>query len=202
MSFAWGDTLTIELETDSLSTFLWYNGDTTSFDSIWVASSNYWVVETNICGADTDTFRLATVTDPVAFIGSDTGMCVSDSVVLDASTPFGSYVWQNASSDSIFGVGASLLVPGSNYFHVTVTNACGTNRDTILIEADLALQIHLGKDDTACVDDTILFSVPEFSELLTNGPSQEPISVLIVRIWIPLIFLPKPEKQRVMAVRK
>lgn len=157
-----GDTLTIELETDSLSTFLWYNGDTTSFDSIWVASSNYWVVETNICGADTDTFRLATVTDPVAFIGNDTGMCVSDSVVLDASTPFGSYVWQDATTDSIFGVGSTLLVPGSNYFHVTVTNACGTDRDTILIEADLALQIHLGKDDTACVDDTLLFSVPEF----------------------------------------
>lgn len=158
-----GDTLALELETDSLSTFLWYNGDTTSHDSIWSASSNYWVIETNLCGADTDTFRLATVTDPIAFIGNDTGMCIGDSIVLDASTPFGTYSWQDASTDSIFGVGASLLAPGSNYFHVTVTNACGSDIDSILIDAAVALQIHLGKDDTVCVDDSISFSVPQFA---------------------------------------
>lgn len=156
-----GDTYIIDLETDSLSTFLWYNGDTTSFDSI-TSQAHYWVKETNLCGTDSDTFLVAFVTDPVVNIGPDTVICIEDVLVLDASTSFGSYVWQDGSTDSNFVLSDSLLVPGSNYFHVTVTNVCSSDIDSIFVEVDLPLDIHLGPDLVFCAGEVVTLDAGYF----------------------------------------
>jgi len=162
-----GDTYSIDLETDSLSTFLWKNGDTTSTQVI-TTQGQYWVKETNFCGTDRDTFQVAFVTDPIVDLGGDTVVCMEDSFSLDVSTPFGTYLWQDGSIASMLSVFDSNLAPGSNYFHVTITNACGTDRDTLLLVADLPLNIHLGPDIVDCEANSIEISAGLFDRTTYN----------------------------------
>lgn len=168
-----GDTLFIDLTTNSLSTFLWYNGDTAAFDTI-TTQNNYWVQETNLCGSDADSFFVAFVTDPQTYIGPDTVMCSEDFIVLDANTPFGSYVWSTGGTSDTLSVSSPLLMADTNYFSVTVTNACLTDTDTIFIMADHPLTPQIGPDTVACTGATVTLESGPFLRTVyqwSNGPT-------------------------------
>jgi gliding motility-associated-like protein len=145
-----GDTQFINLISDSLSTFLWYSGDTTGFDTI-TTENHYWVQETNLCGSDLDTFFVAFVTNPVFDLGADTVFCGNSTLTLNAATRFGSYAWSTGTSDSTFTTNAAFFsADDSVEVFVTVTNACMSVQDSILLVADFPLNPDLGNDTVVC----------------------------------------------------
>ena len=150
------DTLFVDLTTDSLSQFLWANGSVSPFDTI-TTNTIFWIEETNICGEDRDTFQVHFVTDPEIELGNDTIICVIDSILLEAFSPFSTYVWSNGSHDSAITVDGTLFVgQDSLKLHVSVTNACTSIYDSILVIADDSVVVELGPEQTLCLGDTVM----------------------------------------------
>ncbi len=150
-----GESYFIDLTTDSLSTFVWYDGNAGAFDTITLQNT-YWVQEWNICGQDSTDFLVAFVSDPQTLLGNDTVLCISDSMVLDASTPFGAYVWNTGDVTGAITIDASYLSGDSNHYIVTVYNACKADTDNIIIAADYPIDVDLGNDTTLCEGEALV----------------------------------------------
>jgi gliding motility-associated-like protein len=119
--------------------------DLTAFDSSYVRyrwstgsvqpsiqvtrGGTYWVVTYNGACYDSDTFELAYKRPPQAFLGSDTGICEPDTILLQSARFGGSaFYWQQKlSADSFLAV----TTPGLYEFRIE--NECGTAADTIEI---------------------------------------------------------------------
>ncbi len=150
-----GDTQFINLVTDSLSMFLWYNGDSIGFDTI-TTENHYWVQETNLCGSNVDTFFVAFVSEPIVDLGADTVFCGNSPLTLIATTRFGSYAWSSGTSDSTFTTNAAFFdADDSVSVFVTVTNACTSVEDSIRLVADFPLSPDLGEDTVVCVNSEV-----------------------------------------------
>jgi gliding motility-associated-like protein len=90
-------------------------------------------------------------------IGTDTTLCIGDSLNLDATTLNASYLWSNGVSDS------AIVVKQAGKFSVIITiNNCSYN-DTINIDYFPLLSLKLGTDTTLCPNDTIVLDVTTLS---------------------------------------
>jgi gliding motility-associated-like protein len=88
-------------------------------------------------------------------LGADTVICPGNQVVLHAGAGFGSYQWQDGSTDSIFTV----TTPGTYY--VTAINGCGTSySDTVIVKDHPPIPLSIGADRTKCNNDTIQLNAP------------------------------------------
>lgn len=61
-------------------------------------------------------------------IGSDTTMCLGESLILNPSISYGEYLWQDGSADSLF------VANRTQEYWLKVNNPCGIFYDTIFIE--------------------------------------------------------------------
>jgi gliding motility-associated-like protein len=182
-----GDTQFINLVTDSLSTFLWYSGDTSGFDTI-TTENHYWVQETNLCGSDLDSFFVAFVSPPVIDLGADTVFCGNSALTLVASTRFGSYTWSTGTSDSTFTTNAAFFsADDSVEIFVTVTNACTSVEDSILLVADFPLSPDLGSDTVVCVNSEVVLNPFGFGSAQPSGGRVtylwQDFSIADLRLW-------------------
>jgi gliding motility-associated-like protein len=182
-----GDTQFINLITDSLSTFLWYSGDTIGFDSI-TTENTYWVQETNLCGSDVDSFFVAFVTPPVIDLGADTVFCGNSALTLDAETRFGSYVWSTGDSTETFTINAAFFNANDSVsVFVTVTNACSSVQDSILLVADFPLNADLGNDTVVCVNSEVVLNPFGFGSAQPSGGRVtylwQDFSIADLRLW-------------------
>lgn len=86
------------------------------------------LIANNMCATDSFTMTIG-LPKPVSelFIGSDTLLCYSDTLLLNAGTGFQNYLWNNGSADSVITVTA----PG--IYWVEVSNGSCTGTDTIEI---------------------------------------------------------------------
>lgn len=106
------------------------------------------------CQAVNDTINIQVTVQgqlPVLNLGpADTLLCPDNTITLNAHSGYASYVWQNASIDSIFMV----TQPGTYY--VTVTDACGgTQSDTIRVTSYFPGSFSAGQDRIKCNADTL-----------------------------------------------
>jgi len=176
-----GDTQFINLVTDSLSTFLWYSGDSTGFDTI-TTENHYWVQETNLCGSDLDTFFVAFVSEPIVDLGADTVFCGNSALTLNAATRFGSYAWSSGTSDSTFMTNAAFFDANDSVsVFVTVTNACTSVQDSILLVADFALSPDLGEDTVVCVGSEVMLD--PFGSLPAGQAGAQPPLSRVTYLW-------------------
>lgn len=107
----------------------------------------------------------ATATAPVT-LGPDKELCSQNTLLLNAGSGYGSYRWQNGSTDSTFLV----TTPGSYY--VTVTDACNNiYSDTIRITAAPPVTLSIGPDRTKCNNDTLQLNAPAGFLNYTWGPA-------------------------------
>jgi hypothetical protein len=120
------------------STYLWSTSATTQTITI-TSSGSYNVTVTNGFGCSiSDTVAIVLNTPPTANAGSDTSICVGNSVVLTGNSGFAAYLWEydtfTSSSQSI------LVTPGtSTTYTLTVTDANGcTGTDFVTVTVDLA----------------------------------------------------------------
>ncbi|CAN5620169.1 hypothetical protein BH11BAC1_BH11BAC1_06150 [soil metagenome] len=122
------------------NSYLWQDN---SSDSLLVVSStgNYWVEVTDIHGCNnSDTISVELYPNPFIYLGIDTTVCNTVSVVLHAGSGFVSYLWQDNSSDSVLI--ASTQNAGYDTILYTVdivdTNSCAAS-DSIVIYFQICL---------------------------------------------------------------
>lgn len=97
-----------------------------------------------MCGSFSDTIQTWFLSPPITDLGNDTILCLGDTITLSDTTLFGSYLWNDASLMD------TLWVSSSGYYSVTVTNLCGSDSDTILVEEDTIPTVDLGNDTVIC----------------------------------------------------
>jgi len=127
------------------ATFLWQDGST---NSTFVPSVQgiYWVeiLDANGCYS-TDTVSLVPVTSPIADIGLDSNICIGQTVVLDATTPFiREYIWQDTSGLATFNA----IATGEYIVEVIDSFGC-RDLDTAMVWVNEVIP-NIGADTAIC----------------------------------------------------
>lgn len=137
------------LQVNTTNSVLWSTNQTTNSITVNNAGT-YWVQISNQCGSVRDSIMLSQNTPPVINIGADTNIaCTGSNIILDATTPNASYLWQDNSANPSF----TATTNGFYWVNVTV-NGC-TSRDSTFVA--FALPVTNGIFDTSiCVNETIL----------------------------------------------
>ncbi len=145
-----GDSMILNVSQPN-ATYVWQDNST---DSIYVVKQSglYYVTIADSCGFHSDSLNVIIVNLPVLNLGNDTTLCAGDSLLLDATQPNVTWLWQDNSTDSTF------LVKSAGTYHVTVSNSCFGPADTIVISFAIPLVINLGNDTSICSGDTIILN--------------------------------------------
>jgi gliding motility-associated-like protein len=133
--------------------WLWQDGST--LDSMIVTGNGtITVAVTNACGSGYDTLQVqALPAIPTVDLGTDTALCTNESIILFLDIPDVQIMWQDGSTSPDF----TITAPGTSY--VTISNACGTSADTIVIEALPEIPaLDLGQNQSLCPGELITFS--------------------------------------------
>ncbi len=114
------------LYTNEPGSKLWNTGEIT--DTIYVHATGTYSVEVKLgqCPG-VDSAKVTFSTTPRVNLGSDTILCKGGSLKLIATSPQGNYLWNTGNTDSVIYA----FNPGK--YVVSVTNPCGTSRDSIFI---------------------------------------------------------------------
>ncbi len=109
------------------ATYLWQDGSTQPLYT--VTKQGAYSVDVTANGCDTiGKITVSYTTKPVINLGNDTTLCNTDKLVLDASYPQSSYLWQDGSTNPTF------TVTMAGTYMVDVTNYCGTVKDSVAIQ--------------------------------------------------------------------
>ncbi len=163
LSFCAGNTFLLSAFNPN-STYLWNTGDTTAAISI-STSGVYSVTVTNICGSTSDTIMVFVDQPVTPNLGKDRIMCSANNPVLSVPlSPNTTYLWQNNSTSH------QIPVTQSGTYYVKVTNACGTERDTVNITLEDPPNVSLGPDINNCTGtiDTIGFPAVQSGKITWN----------------------------------
>jgi len=134
----------------NVDNWLWQDGSTSNEYTVTGAGLVY-VTVTNGCGYDYDTlistFLLPT---PSVNLGPDTFICPGDSLLLSITIPDVSVSWSDGSTN------AQLQINNSGFYAVTITDACGNDKDTIHVtELPPAPSLDLGPSQFLCPGEDI-----------------------------------------------
>ncbi|MEP6747512.1 MAG: gliding motility-associated C-terminal domain-containing protein [Bacteroidota bacterium] len=144
--------------------YLWNNGKTTPSLNV-NAEGLYWL-EVNAGGcAGRDSIMVGYKPAPSVSLGNDTILCAGKNILLDVTTPNGSYVWQDGSPASVFDVGSAGL-----YSVKVDVNGCSASA---FVHVNYMAQpaINLGNDTTICNTGQLILnaSYPMSSYLWQDG---------------------------------
>ncbi|MBK6628805.1 MAG: gliding motility-associated C-terminal domain-containing protein [Flavobacteriales bacterium] len=142
-----GDQVTLDATTAG-ATYLWDNGSTNATRTV-SASGTYSVdVTVNGCTAS-DAVDVLVNPLPTVTLGPDLTLCAGDQITLDATTPGGTYLWDNGST------AATRTVSAAGTYSVDVTvNGC-TASDAIDVLVNPLPTVNLGPDVTLCAGDQV-----------------------------------------------
>jgi len=135
-------------------TYIWHDNTTASTHVVNQTGLYVVTVTVNTC-QNSDTINVLYNPIPVIDLGNDTTICAPDNLVLDASYPNASYLWQNLSSLPTYTVNSTGL------FYVKVTALNCSFYDSINIIVSPKPNAYLGTDTLLCNGNT-------FSLYLTN----------------------------------
>ncbi|MCB9232265.1 MAG: right-handed parallel beta-helix repeat-containing protein [Bacteroidia bacterium] len=104
-------------------------------------------------------------------LGADTTVC--DTLVLDAGPIGTNYLWSTGATSQTLSVTVS-----GNYW-VDVSNACGTDRDTISVTAQPFLSVDLGNDTAICSGNSLVLDAGNLGStyLWSTGATSKTITV-------------------------
>jgi gliding motility-associated-like protein len=113
--------------TTSNATYLWQDGS--GNPTLAVDHPGIYSVRIKVDGCDaSDEIAIGYDSVPSVELGKDTSLCTGETILLDATYPGAQYVWTGGSQDS------RLLVSHKDTYMVSVSNGCGTARDTIHVD--------------------------------------------------------------------
>ena len=113
-------------------------------------------------GIDNISFILPNSDLPIVDLGPDTLLCLGNSIVLDATFPNSTYLWQDNSTNP------TLIVNQAGIYWVDVTNPFGTTRDSIVVSYDSIPTVSLADFILGCPPETIVvdaISIPSATYL-------------------------------------
>lgn len=147
-----GATVTLDATTAG-GTYLWQDGTGTA--TFTASTSGTYSVQVTVdnCPA-TDEMDLIVTPLPVVDLGPDQTVCPGTSVLLDASVPGGTYVWQDGSTDPTFDA----TTPGTYVVTVTADNCPAT--DSFVLSNFTLQTVDLGPDVTLCAGQGITIGSP------------------------------------------
>lgn len=146
-----GETLPFDL-TQDFATYQWQDGSTSPQYTVTSAGA-YGVTVTNVCGSVSDAINVAYIPPVVLDLGADLTLCAGQTQPLDVSHPYGTYLWQNGSTNPQF----TITNPGS--YAVTVTTPCETQSDALEVIYINPPQLALSGDTTLCPQQTITYDL-------------------------------------------
>ncbi|MBC5994941.1 T9SS type B sorting domain-containing protein [Pontibacter cellulosilyticus] len=143
-------TITLDA-TQSGMTYRWQDGSTAPTFTVR-APGKYSVTLTNSKGCSaTGSININHLPLPVVNLGRDTTLCTGETLLLNATFPNSTYLWQDGSTSPTF------TVKESGTYWVDVTNEFGcTVRDQIWVPYLVRPTIFLGNDTTLCYGDTLV----------------------------------------------
>ncbi len=124
--------------------YLWQDG-TTGSTLVADQTGDYWVQITDSTGClTTDTISLNFAETPEIDLGPDVTICESDEVVIDATTPGATYLWQDGSTDPTYTANVA------GVYSVVVDVLGCTDVDQISVSTIQSLPLELGTFNTFC----------------------------------------------------
>lgn len=131
------------------ASYLWSDGSTTATVQ---AGPGTWSVTVTVNGCSaSDVVNVGTWTPPSIDLGEDTLLCPGQSVTLNATTPFVTYLWQDGSQAATF------LVQQGGTYSVTLTDTHGcTASDAVDVTYVNVTTVDLGPDTTICTGSNLL----------------------------------------------
>jgi gliding motility-associated-like protein len=166
-----GDTLVLTVY-DTLGTSLWSSGSIMFTDTIFTTNIVY-VTVSNQCGQLQDTMEIHFLDEPIASLGSDTIVCVGDSLNLKVVSIYCSYQWSNTS------ILDSIWVDTTGFYSLIKSNICGVDTDTVYIQSEHFPTLNLGNDTLICEGSIIQLSAYYSNSIYqwNNGSADSIISV-------------------------
>jgi|GEM_PF-2732387 len=149
------------------TSYVW--SDNSTLPALTISSAGYYsVTASNTCGATSDTIGISYSSFEDIYLGADTTICSGDTVILDATSPFAFYTWQDNSTASAFMVTS----PG-NYWVSSTSEGC-EQRDTITIGFFDLPFFDLGEDTTICNGEELylLLTHPQSFYTWENGSTE------------------------------
>lgn len=157
-----------------IADYLWSTGDITQTISV-TETGVYSVTLTNLCGIMLDTISLIfSDSIPELDLGEDLDFCLGDSAVLNPGSYPGLYSWSNSETSQ------SIAVYSSDTYTLTITNACGSFIDDIIITVlDTVNPVVITSNAIMCVGDNLLLecNTADLGEYLWLGPNGDIPSV-------------------------
>jgi len=177
-----GDTVKFKslLRGDPLS-FYWEMGDGTTDTvknpiHVYTQPGEYYIKAIVNYECLTDTLRdtLYVPRSPIIDLGPDTTLCNRDTLSFKANTRFFETLWSNGSKDSL------LKIVNSGTYSVRVSNYCGVDYDTIVVDSLLPDTVFLGHDLVMCLGNpfNIDISAVNSSTYLWNDSSTAPVKTI------------------------
>jgi gliding motility-associated-like protein len=139
---------TFTLDAGVQTSYTWQDNSTNQTFDV-TGPGTYWVDVTNSCGSASDTVVVTAGILPTVNLGNDTTLCLSAMLLLDATYPNSTYLWQDASTNPTFNV------TSAGTYTVDVTNSCGTVSDAINVSYNSSAVVNLGNDTTLCPGATL-----------------------------------------------
>jgi gliding motility-associated-like protein len=130
--------------------YLWQDGSTAD-SLIVVTAGNYALTITNSCSTKSDAIIVtADATSPMLILPQSIDLCASDTIAITSNLGGVEYLWNNgAQTESI-----EVTLPGT--YILSVTNACGSDADTVVVnDAGDIPSIFLGPDLSLCLGDQV-----------------------------------------------
>ncbi len=141
--------VTLDASMSGGTAFIW-NDDSTGDQYEVTEAGIYSVTVTNACGTVSD-FITVTVEDgaPEVILPEDQVLCPGETLLLFNDGATGTYLWQDLSSGNTF------LVTQPGTYALTVTTACGSGNDSIVVQYQNPLTTpDLGPDFSLCPGET------------------------------------------------
>jgi hypothetical protein len=164
LSLCTGETVTIETTVDG-AIYSWNTGSTASFIVV-TEPGQYILTVTNSCGMDIDTTDVIDFgANPIVDLGPDQSICPGETIVFNPGIP-GAYQWHDGTSDPVFETNIAGEIT------VSITNACGTASDTvIIIMLDPIPVLDIGADTSICPGNSVLIApgIPNVDYLWSDG---------------------------------
>jgi hypothetical protein len=128
---------------NSNATYLWQDGSTSPTYTV-TTPGTYWVKVTNNCGVFSDTVNISYAPAPIVKLGNDTMACAGYQIILNATTPGATYLWQDSSTNPTF------TAMFSGIFVVKVSIGGCSASDTVVINFTPSPLLEIGGDTSLC----------------------------------------------------
>jgi gliding motility-associated-like protein len=159
--------------------YRWQNGSGSNTFNV-TTPGKYWVYlyNNNYC-AKSDTINVSYVNAQAVNLGTDTLLCIGDSITLAANLPTANYLWSTGATD------ATVTIKTSGQYWVKVNNRNCTVTDTIDVTFNPIPFFNLGNDTTICENDKLVLNTgfPNASNVWQNGSNTTQLTTSLAGLY-------------------